>query len=170
MDYTLTLRGHTFEITRRSNDYHACLPGRRGVWGRGRTPEEASEDVMRAHREFFEGRVRFPEHVKLGRIREKNQACADFLEWLLGSKGYHLGKYHVHTDACWPEGEDYGTPGAHAANRRTCGTPDSVLYPETVNIQKLLAEFFEIDEGKLEVERRAILDEHSEGNSSKIAT
>ena len=99
---------------------------------------------------------KYPEHVKLGRVRDKSQACGEFIEWLLGEKGYHLGKYHQHTDACWPEGEN------HTEKRRTCGTPEGVLYPSPANVRKLLAEFFDIDEDKLETEKRAILAEHAE--------
>ena len=117
------------------------------------------------NKEEIVSKPKYPEHVKLGRVRDKSQACHDFIEWLRKRK-YVIGKYHVHTDACWPEGEDHGTPGAHAENRRTCGMSTGVLYPETPNIQKLLAEFFDIDEGKLEVEKRAILEEHKEISTS----
>lgn len=108
---------------------------------------------------------KYPEHVKLGRIKDKSQACGEFLEWLLGEKGYTLGKYHTHTDACWPEGE------SHTERRRICGTPDGVLYPEPYVLRKLLAEYFDIDEAKLEKEKQAILDEHREVvGIKKVAT
>ncbi len=94
----------------------------------------------------------YPEHEKLHAIKEKSQACGDFLEWLLGPRRYHIGEYHVHTDACWDEGE------SQTERRRTCGTPTGVLYPTSINVRKLLAEFFEISEEKIETEKRAILD------------
>ena len=96
---------------------------------------------------------KYPEHVKLGKVHDKSQACGEFIKWL-HEKGYHLGRYHVHTDACW------GERSSDRAWTRLCGTPDSVLYPETVDVRKLLAEFFGIDEKKLESEKRAILAEH----------
>jgi hypothetical protein len=99
---------------------------------------------------------RFPEHVKLGLVHERSQACGEFLEWLLGEKGYHLGEYHKHTDACWPEGE------SHTDRRRICGTADSLLYPVSASVRRLLAEFFKIDEERLEAEKRTILDEQRE--------
>lgn len=94
-----------------------------------------------------------PEHEKLRAVNERSQACGEFLDWLLGEKHYTLGKYHEHTDDCWEPGED------NTERRRTCGTPSGVLYPAPVNVRKLLAEFFEISEDKLEAEKLAMLDE-----------
>lgn len=92
----------------------------------------------------------YPEHEKLHKVAERSQACGAFMEWLQ-EKRYVVGQYHEHTDECWLEGE------SHTARRRTCGAHDDVLYPSSINISKLLSEFFEIDEEKLEAEKLAML-------------
>lgn len=95
---------------------------------------------------------RYPEHEKLAKISSKSQTCGEFLEWLTGPRRYVLGEYHEHTDACWLEGEN------HTEKRRTCGSSDEELYPAGVNLRKLLAEFFEINEARLEAEKLSMLD------------
>ena len=101
----------------------------------------------------------YPEHEKLKKVQDKSQACGEFLEWLFGEKGYHLGEYHEHTDDCWLPGDN------QTAARRMCGMGVQTLYPAALNVRKLLAEFFEIDEEKLEAEKRAMLDELRAGAS-----
>jgi hypothetical protein len=76
----------------------------------------------------------YPEHDKLGVIRDQSQAIYDFLEWCAEEKGAALA---VDADHGY-EGEKYWLP----TSRRD-----------------LLAEFFEIDQAKLEQEKRAMLDE-----------
>lgn len=91
---------------------------------------------------------KYPEHDKLEKVKDKSQACGEFLEWLLDEKRYQLSEYHTHTDECYDdEGE------------LTCRTSSERLYPAAVNTRKLLAEFFEIDEAKLEEEKVAMLAE-----------
>ena len=93
--------------------------------------------------------VGYPEHEKLRAVSEKSQACGEFLDWLLGEKHYTLGKYHEHTDDCWDNDGEL-----------TCRTSTEFMFPAPVpRISKLLAEFFEISEDKLEAEKRAMLDE-----------
>lgn len=86
----------------------------------------------------------YPEHEKLHTIAEKSHACGAFLTWLL--ERYRLGSFHEHSEAC-------DEPGYR------CDMNTDSLYPEHVNVQKLLAEFFEIDEDKLEKEKLAMLEE-----------
>ena len=75
---------------------------------------------------------KWPEHTKLQAISDKSQVCGEFLDWLQ-EQGYHLGRYN-----------EEGTR----------------LYTHTVPmVTKLLAEFFEIDQAKIEDEKRAMLDE-----------
>ena len=95
----------------------------------------------------------YPEHDKLKKVSDKSQACGEFLEWLLGPQRYQLGQYHEHTDDCWLPDDN------QTAARRVCGMSAQTLYPVALNVRKLLAEFFEIDEEKLEAEKRAMLDE-----------
>lgn len=96
----------------------------------------------------------YPEHEKLKEIQDKSQVCGEFLEWLLGPQRYQLGQYHEHTDDCWLPNENLLD-----GRRRVCGMGAQTLYPAAANHRKLLAEFFEIDEEKLDEEKRAMLDE-----------
>ncbi len=69
----------------------------------------------------------YPEHEKLMRVSEKSQAVGEFLEWLRNEKQVLLMKYNDHL-------EDY------------------FMYPMGIN--DLLAQFFNIDQNKLEEEKR----------------
>ena len=89
----------------------------------------------------------YPEHEKLEKVKDKSQACGEFLEWLTGAQGYTLGEYHEHVEECTQVGY------------KVCGMSSDVLYPAPTVTRKLLAEFFEIDEDKLDKEKRAMLDE-----------
>jgi len=71
----------------------------------------------------------YPEHDKLHAVVDKSQAIGEFLEWASERHGFRL---------CYLEGNRYWS----------VGTP----------VQRLLAEFFEIDENKLEEEKRAMLE------------
>jgi hypothetical protein len=89
---------------------------------------------------------RFPEHEKLKRVAAESQACGEFLEWL--RQRYTLAEYHVHSADCVSP-ED--------TSRYSCGMSISILYPSVVDVQHLLAKFFEIDTAKIEEEKRAML-------------
>jgi hypothetical protein len=75
--------------------------------------------------------TRYPEHVKLGLIHEKSQACYDFLQFL-STKGILLGRYD------------------NMSGRLVTTAPP---------VMELLAEFFEIDMNKIEAEKRAMVEE-----------
>ena len=72
----------------------------------------------------------YPEHDKLQAVKEKSQAIGAFIEWLQGIKGLTMAR--------WMKDR---------------------LMPEHINIESLLAEYFEINLDKLEQEKRAILDD-----------
>lgn len=73
-----------------------------------------------------------PECDKLHAVRDRSQEIGAFLDWLIEDKQYVLAKY---------------TPQA-----------DYELVPQNVSIERLLAEYFEIDMDKVDAERRAILE------------
>ena len=74
---------------------------------------------------------RYPEHEKLAKISGKSQAVGEFLEWA-SSQGLHL---------CEPIPESlHGYYG-----------------PTNRSVLDLLAEFFGIDQDKIEAEKRAML-------------
>lgn len=78
--------------------------------------------------------VPVPEHDKLRKVATESQSCGAFLDWLTGERGLIL------CEMCEMESE----------NDR--------FYPAQVRIQSLLAEYFEIDERKLEDEKLAMLE------------
>ena len=71
----------------------------------------------------------YPEHIKLKAVAEKTQAISEFLSWCADEKDIYLGE-HV-------DGSELNGPG------RT---------------QELIAEFFDIDQSKIETEKRAMLE------------
>lgn len=40
-------------VTKRSDDYHACLDGHPEIWGCGKTPNEAIGNLITAHADTF---------------------------------------------------------------------------------------------------------------------
>lgn len=127
---------------------------------------------------------KYPEHEKLRAVQDKSQAVGEFLEWLRipedeGGKGVHL-----HTWAEWEENDlcSYYTPklgscsdgkiGFYGKSERDCPKCDGtglVKRPREgwislgIGVQKLLAEFFDIDLVKLEQEKRAMLEALTSG-------
>jgi hypothetical protein len=92
----------------------------------------------------------YPEHEKLAKISDKSTACGLFVEWLAAEKGIRLANYHEHAPSCIDSDGDVVCGGGFGIDR---------LYPVHERLTKLLAEFFEIDEDKIEAEKRAMLDE-----------
>lgn len=75
----------------------------------------------------------YPEHEKLEAIRDQSQIIGEFLEWL-SSQGIHLAKWHSHAT----------------------GWDESV--PLFMRIEDILAQYFDIDQNRLEDEKQEILD------------
>ena len=106
----------------------------------------------------------YPELEKLSAISDKSQAIGEFLEWVLEKKGAFLAldveweedKPTVAAYGLDPEDPDYET--RKVKRQATC--------PLTCSVDDLLAEFFEIDQGKVDKERRAMLKAMREANKA----
>ena len=85
----------------------------------------------------------YPEHEKLHAIRDKSQTIGDFLTWCR----FTLCEWHEATGTI--RNGDHEPEG---------------WYPRRGRMESLLAEYFEIDENKLEAEKRAMLERLREGN------
>lgn len=82
----------------------------------------------------------YPEHEKLHEVKDQSQACGQFVDWLAEEKGIHLAEWiNVYDE--WED--EHKQELVYARPRLTA----------------LLAEHFGIDEYKLELEKRAMLDE-----------
>lgn len=77
-------------------------------------------------------KVETPEHEKLAKIQKESQTCGEFMDWLFSEKKIILAKY---------DGE--------LGHER--------LWPSGAVVVDLLAEFFGIDQSKIEDEKRALL-------------
>jgi hypothetical protein len=97
-----------------------------------------------------------PELDRMKAVTTESQQCGQFLEWLLGEKGYSIVTYHKHGPDCAGWDEDRGR--YHPSGEDRCGASENELMPVHINIQQLLAEYFGIDLDKVENERRAILE------------
>jgi len=87
---------------------------------------------------------KYSEHQKLQAVKDKSQAIGEFLEWLQHAKGFRLAQ--------WMKAPD---ESAFAAE----GDEVDDLVQQFPNVEQLLAEYFQIDLGKLEQEKQAMLDE-----------
>lgn len=81
----------------------------------------------------------FPEHAKLSAVADQSQAIGEFIDEFLPSKGIHL---------CATDPESSRTS----------------YWPIHTPITRLLAEFFGIDEDRLEAEKRQILEMQRDAN------
>lgn len=84
----------------------------------------------------------YPEHKKLMAISDKSQEIGQFLEWMSEEKHYQFG---------------------FLGDRDSGENPDRI-YPTYLNIQEILAEYFEIDRDAIEREKRAMLEGIRGGN------
>lgn len=89
----------------------------------------------------------YPEHQKLKTISSQLQTVGSFLEWILENK-VTLAVRHEHDEHCY---NDRGY--------LVCDYCEDELMPGHFRIEALLAEFFEIDQEKLENEKQAMIEE-----------
>lgn len=84
--------------------------------------------------------AKYPMCTKLSSVKDESQSIGRFLDWL-------------------QEREEPITLCLHSYHR---GRGEDEYFPARIPFQKLLAEYFEIDENKLEEERRTMLEELQE--------
>jgi len=123
-----------------------------------------------------------PELDKMSEAKEYSQKIGEFLDWLVSEKHIVFSRYHQHVAHCFTlgmtktqfreayKGKRKGTLGIMTPKAKAhelvagrfddakCCMHEGELVPEQVQIERTLAEFFEIDLDKVERERRAILD------------
>jgi hypothetical protein len=139
----------------------------------------------------------YPEHKKLSAVRDQSQKCGEFFEWLQSEKGVTMEcsfEYERDEDdeKIWRDEdgnvvEDYVDPESYifsvgspkdekyrkmrderGIHCRLIPTPGgSITMPIRQPLSSLLAEFFEIDENKLEEEKRAMLEACRKAHATK---
>lgn len=100
-----------------------------------------------------------PELEKMARVKESSHTIGEFIEGLFNSKNYHIARYlseeeyESEGNVVWVEPilNEKGKPWKRHNVKK------GELIPVHVDIEKLLAEYFEIDLEKAEKERREIL-------------
>lgn len=97
-----------------------------------------------------------PELDKMKIVHAKSQAVGEFVDLFLANKGFSIGKPHVHDSTCpgWDHHRNKYNPNG---DERCCYKSNEFVSCLTP-LEKLLAEFFEIDLVKVENERREILE------------
>lgn len=87
--------------------------------------------------------MNYPEHEKLSKVKDQSQEIGQFIDWL-GKKNMAIGKFFERSGECnsW-----------------------EVFEPTKIGIEKLLAEYFEINLTVLETEKRLMLDEQRKLNN-----
>jgi hypothetical protein len=105
-----------------------------------------------------------PELGKMHAVQDRSQAIGEFLDWIQQEKGYDIGKFHTHSEDCYSF-KIYGKESAHEEELEDghyrapqCSMSESAIYLVHFSIEKLLAEYFEIDLQKADDEKRAILE------------
>ena len=106
---------------------------------------------------------KYPEHRKLRTISSESQAIGSFLDWLGETKCIELAVRHKHVDSCYAT-IDSVDQAMKISPRRMCGYSDDELVPAHISIRKILAEFFDIDEAKIEQEKQEMLEELRRNN------
>lgn len=105
---------------------------------------------------------KYSEHAKLWEIKDESQAIGEFVEWL-GGKGIFLAEDKECTVSEYLDRETGSSRGwdlMHAD--QITENPEwfqSGTYRIHIPIEKLLASFFDIDQEKLEEEKREMLEE-----------
>lgn len=116
----------------------------------------------------------YPEHEKLAKIADQSQTCGEFLEWLQG-QGLHLMRFGPIPDRLVCRSIEC-IDGKVRRGGRSVGCPRcdgtgfedvevQAYHSDSRSITTLLAEFFEIDQNKIEAEKRAMLDEIRAANA-----
>ncbi|KKN06340.1 hypothetical protein LCGC14_1078360 [marine sediment metagenome] len=103
----------------------------------------------------------YPEHDKLETVKAHSQAIGEFLSWLSAqglSRCHYLSEVYI----CLDCGEI--DPSRVSLRREECPECDANVelreegyYPDHRGVEKLLAEYFDIDLGKIEKEKRQML-------------
>lgn len=91
---------------------------------------------------------KFPQHEKLHAVKEKSQACGEFLEWLRHEKNFSICVRHEHLPACCGKERFLG-----------CGFAKDQMEPVLVNTERLLSEFFKINLDRLHKEKDRMVKE-----------
>jgi hypothetical protein len=94
--------------------------------------------------------TKYPEHAKLDKVKDKSQTIGEFLEWL-STKRREV--------AVWAEPKEPPYLDKDGELKSNENYMPEGWYPLNYSIEKLLAEYFEIDLNKLESEKRQMLDE-----------
>lgn len=98
----------------------------------------------------------YPEHEKLKMCRDRSQTVGEFLQWLESggldeAKGLRLGGIELaYHEEYWDR--QAGIDGDHVRSNH--------LTPLNWSLWNLLAAYFEIDNDKIEDEKRAMLEDH----------
>ena len=116
----------------------------------------------------------YPEHDKLCAIKDQSQAIGAFIEWM-GEHGYHIcERTHAVSESANQviEAPEPGTWQRKRLGDRFCDLlgalidANTIYWPTTKRLPNaLLAQYFDIDEDKLETEKRAMLDELRKGHT-----
>lgn len=101
----------------------------------------------------------YPEHEKLKQVSGKSQTVGTFLDWLVEQKSIELAVRHEHTEHCYEQRERVNGVGTFVSSAICCGYGSGDLVSARIPFRQLLAEFFEIDEEKIETEKREMLEE-----------
>jgi len=89
----------------------------------------------------------YPEHEKLRAVKEESQAIGNFLTWLREDQHVAIARPHRHDQHCY------------VGQVRACGLKSGELFSVDLPVERWLSLYFDVDEARLDDEKRAMLDE-----------
>lgn len=131
----------------------------------------SAKQRQRAKREADANHMVYTEHAKLAKIASQSQAIGEFVEWL-GTEGVHLMRWTETTDIRACEGtlladRCRGDKCKVCKGANVVEVKLSAWVPYGVTIPTMLASFFEIDQNKIEAEKRHMLEDLRKRNEAK---
>lgn len=114
---------------------------------------------------------KYPELDKLSALKGQTQKLGEFLDWL-EQKGLIISRYHKHSLECVGGSEaDLEVNRGRltlkpmpAGQKAKCGVSEEDIEPMYIKIETMIANYFDLDENKMEDERRAMLADLQKGN------
>lgn len=96
----------------------------------------------------------YPEHTKMHAAKPESQSIGRFLDWLINERKPSTAIYEYQRQLPWPPGHEVTAREHRFAEKFIAGE----YVPIIASIEKLLAQYFEIDLDKIEQERLKMLE------------
>ena len=104
----------------------------------------------------------YPEHEKLHQIADESQTIGSFIDFGLPQMGLVIFEQPYRQCPCWSCGRERKNGKWHAKHDEPT---EGRWYPTRRSIQTILAEYFDIDQKKIDAEKKQMLSTLREANT-----